>query len=117
MEAQGDRSNVADEVLERPAQTWFDDSGLRYAHVMYHGGTYWAYRNDAIAYARGQDPDPYSAFTSKPNRSDWYCSKLVWRAYKDATGDDLDPDWGYWVFPTDLEGSGHLISVYHYRKL
>lgn len=49
------------------------------------------------------------------DRYRWYCSKLVWGAYREGTGDDLDYDWGYFVFPTDIEHSNVLRTVYHFR--
>lgn len=69
----------------------------------------------AVAYARAQDPDPYAVLTTKGNEAEWYGSKLVGKAYENSTGDDLDPNWGPYVFPTDLERSGHPITVYHYE--
>jgi len=116
MEAQGDKPNVEDEVLQRTAKTWLTERPLRYAHVMYKRNTYWYQRLHAISFAREQDPDPYDVTTLKTREDAWYCSKLVWRSYLVATGDDLDPDWGFFVTPHDLENSGHLITLYHYRR-
>ena len=82
--------------------------------VRYHREAAWSGRSEAIAYARGQNDDTYPVFTSKFTRTKWYCSKLVWRAYREATGDDLDSDWGFYVFPNDIEQSGNLHTVYRY---
>lgn len=116
MEAIGDRPNPADEVVEREARQYWIDDGYTVNHVKvrYHWHTSFDKRNHAIAYARAQDPDPYSALSAKWTEGKWYCSKLVWKAYNEATGDDLDPNWGYWVMPEDLENSGHLRTVYHF---
>ena len=115
MEAVGDRPNPADEVVERQAYTWFNSTNLEYALVLYHKMATWAERDQTIALARAQDPDPYDALTMKNNWDEWYCSKLIYATYKNTTGDDLDPNWGFFVFPSDLENSGHLITTYFYR--
>ncbi len=116
MEAIGKEPNEEDEVLERAARTYWHDLGheVKHVKVRFHKDAQWSERQHAVDYARGQDPDHYSALTPKWTQGAWYCSKLVWVAYDQATGDDLDPDWGYWVTPGDLEASGHLRSVYHF---
>lgn len=112
MDAKAEGSS-SDQVVERPArQYWIAEGRTTQAYVLYHPQTSGAHRNTAIAYARAQDPDIYSLFTPKWNRTRWYCSKLVWRAYLDATGDNLDPDSGYYVLPEDVEDSGHLRIVH-----
>lgn len=104
------------EVEERPARTyWLDENNPRDVYVRYHNYASWSERSEAVSYSLAQDPDAYSITTSKIVRHRWYCSKLIWRAYKDATGDDLDHDWGYTVFPGDIEHSGHLRTVYRFR--
>lgn len=55
----------------------------------------------------GKNPEnhkgkPYTVTTSKSTRDKFYCSKLVWAAYKDVTGYDLDNDGGYSVYPMDI---------------
>lgn len=116
MEAVGERGNVADEVVERPARTyWLDENSPEDVYVRFHHDASWNERTAAVQYALNQDPDPYGYFSVKSNQDEWYCSKLIWRAYLQATGDDLDHDWGIWVFPGDLEYSGHLRTVYRFR--
>lgn len=44
----------------------------------------------------------YSLFTAKTNESYWYCSKVVWRGVKAATGVDIDYNGGTWVTPLDV---------------
>ncbi len=116
MEAIGTDYSRNDQVLERKAKTWFDTSGLRKALVLYHDQATWSEREQAVAIAKDQDPDPYDFWSLKTNDTEWYCSKLIWFAYRRATGDSLDPTWGFWVSPNDLEHSGHLTTVYHYEK-
>jgi hypothetical protein len=38
----------------------------------------------------------------------WYCSLLVWQAVLYVTGINLDPNGGYYVFPSDLIASPHF---------
>jgi uncharacterized protein YycO len=105
-----------EEVQERPAyEYWGDGREGRDVYVLDHISTNSVQRDEAIRYARAQDPDPYELTSAKWTRWSWYCSKLVWASYKEATGDDLDSDWGYWVFPGDLEASGYLRTVYNFR--
>ena len=116
MEALGYGGSSPDEIQERPARDyWIDDGDARDVYVRYHHTATWSERQEAIRYARAQDDDTYSWWTPKVDRRYWYCSKLVWRAYKQGTGDDLDSDWGWWVFPSDIEQSGHLRTVYRFR--
>ena len=58
-------------------------------------------RNAIITYMRNQIGKPYQ-ISSKTNTSKWYCSKLVWRAYKEALNIDIDSDGGTYVFPDDI---------------
>lgn len=118
MEAVGYRPLAkSDEVIERPARTyWIDDGAAIDIYVRYHPRASWSQRATAVSYARSQDRDGYSALTPKIDRSQWYCSKLVWASYKEATGDDIDWDWGYYVFPNDIEGSRVLRSAYRFQR-
>lgn len=67
-----------------------------------------AYNNGTVAinYARKQKGEPFdnNYLTSKWNTSKWYCSKLVWRAYKEQNR-EIDRDGGYWVSPKDISGN------------
>lgn len=60
----------------------------------------------AINYARKQIGEPFddNYLSSKWNTNKWYCSKLVWRAYKEQNR-EIDRDGGYWVSPKDLTGN------------
>ena len=102
-------------MVEREAEYWFKDTNLEYAYVRYHRGASWEDRELAVQIAELQDEDPYTVMTKKTNPNYWYCSKLVWYAYNVATGDNLDPSWGFWVSPWDLENSNVLTTVYHYE--
>ncbi len=116
-EAIGKKDPVEDEILERPATMyWGRDGSHRSIHVRYHPDASWDQRARAVEYAMAQDDDIYLATTSKINRTRWYCSKLVWRAYREATGDDLDVDWGYFVFPDNIERSHVLETAYYYFR-
>ncbi len=54
---------------------------------------------------------PYAIYTSKTSTDKYYCSKLVWQAWR-GQGWDLDADGGYWVFPVDLERDAHTIRYW-----
>lgn len=106
----------AEQVQERPARTWFDRAIVERTVVRYHPRATWTQRELAVSLARMQDPDPYSIFTRKTTHDKWYCSKLVWWVYRRAQGDNLDPDWGFWVTPDDLRRSGNLTTVLDYTR-
>lgn len=48
---------------------------------------------------------PYSVASTKTDFSTFYCSKLVWAAWRYTSGLDLDADGGIWVWPVDLLNS------------
>jgi hypothetical protein len=61
--------------------------------------------------------------TTKTNWADnhhWYCSLLVWQAFKYVTGIDLDVNSGYQVYPNDLianpyfDNTSEIISRYRF---
>lgn len=58
-------------------------------------------RQAAVRYAMSQVGEPF--FILAPKREDglWYCSKLIWLAYRQA-GIDLVEHPSYWVTPDDL---------------
>jgi len=59
-------------------------------------------RYNTTWFAYDQDGEPYNALSSKSNYDEWYCSKLVWAAYKEKANIDLDVDGGYSVLPDDI---------------
>ncbi|MFC4078311.1 YiiX/YebB-like N1pC/P60 family cysteine hydrolase [Salinithrix halophila] len=76
-------------------------------------------------YASKQKGEPYNVMSSKETTDEWYCSKLVWRSWKNAKGINLDPDpdsgWhgnvkvssgNYWVSTADLGDSPHTITYW-----
>lgn len=56
----------------------------------------WAYK---------QMGKPYNILAAKTDLRSFYCSKLVWAAWRYTSGVDLDADGGYWVWPVDLINS------------
>lgn len=64
-----------------------------------------AKKSAAVAYAKKQLYKPYnSSFFDKTRTDAFYCSQIVWRAYK-SQGIDLDKNGGKAVWPTDLVSS------------
>lgn len=53
-------------------------------------------------FAYAQMGKPYNIIAPKTDLSSFYCSKLVWTAWRYTSGLDLDGDGGYWVWPVDL---------------
>ena len=52
----------------------------------------------------------------KQSSGDWYCSKVVYRAYFDAAGIDLDEDGGIFVFPGDIRWSSFTKTLRVYAS-
>jgi hypothetical protein len=46
--------------------------------------------------------NPNGKNEKKPENQHWYCSLLIWQAFHDVLGIDLDPNGGFYVFPNDL---------------
>lgn len=69
-------------------------------------------RDLAVTLARGYS-GPYDINTHKTANDKWYCSKVVYRGYNDATSGSLmiDADLGYWVTPGDIRWSSHTSTV------
>jgi uncharacterized protein YycO len=68
-------------------------------------------RYNTTMFAAQQNKKPYSFTSSKTDYSKFYCSKLVWAAYKEKASKDLDYDGGLYVYPDDLFDST-LTSVF-----
>ncbi len=65
----------------------------------------------ALRYAMRQEGKPYSSDFYNKNRTDqFYCSQLVWKAWK-IMGYDLDRNGGYVVTPTDIRKDGDTTSI------
>lgn len=52
----------------------------------------------AVAAARERQGQPFYLLAPKGSPNWFYCTKLVWWAYKEA-GLDLDPEGGFWMMP------------------
>jgi cell wall-associated NlpC family hydrolase len=64
-----------------------------------------SYGTAARTYAYKQMGKPYSITAAKTDTRSFYCSKLVWAAWRYTSGLDLDGDGGFWVWPIDLVNS------------
>jgi hypothetical protein len=71
-------------------------------------------RNLAVQFAMGYN-GPY-VFGLKYTTKDWYCSKVVFRAYFDAAKIDLDEDGGVYVLPGDIRWSRHTRTIKVYAS-
>lgn len=68
-------------------------------------------RTGARDFARAQIGKPYSVFASKADYSSFYCSKLVWAAWR-SQGYDFDYNGGFWVLPMDLVNSSGTVILW-----
>lgn len=71
-------------------------------------------KSKAVQYAEAQLGEPYSLFATRNQSSKWYCSLLVWRAYKEQ-GIDIEGtngDIGGYVTPGDILDSPYTSVFY-----
>lgn len=80
---------------------WTGHTGIRI--IQYKYGLTSTQRTTIVTYLNNQVGEPY-AFSLKTNENSWYCSKLVWKAYKQVNI-DIDYDGGAEVTPTDILNS------------
>lgn len=68
--------------------------------------------NDASNWCNAQVGKPYNyVFTDTSTRSRFYCSHLVWAAFKDKFGVNLDDDGGI-IWPVDLVNTKNTYIIY-----
>lgn len=58
-------------------------------------------KKNAVSYAKSQIGEPYNLFADRWGTSDWYCSKLVWRAWYEQ---------GFDIEGRNLELRGQLVT-------
>lgn len=74
-------------------------------------GTTTSTRKKAVSYAESKLYAPYNfSFYNKTNTTAFYCSQIVWRAWKQQ-GIDLDYNGGKAVWPGDLDKSPKLVRT------
>jgi hypothetical protein len=123
MEAQGkgkggrgyDGFSEEDQVAEIPVREYWMDSDIKEVYLR-RGNKPLSSRISAASYARAQDPDLYSIWTSKRTENKWYCSKLVYAAYRNTMGINLDPNGGFWVTPADIKNDRSISTIWSWRK-
>ena len=100
-------------VVERPfKRNFYDQTDINHMIMMYRTTSSTAIQK-AVQFARNQLGEPYKITAQKTDNAHWYCSLLVWRAYKEAIGVDLDYNGGYWVKPFDLTG---YLYYFYFKK-
>ncbi|MGI6486998.1 MAG: hypothetical protein GX964_09825 [Syntrophomonadaceae bacterium] len=64
-------------------------------------------RQQALAYALGQEFKPFYPAAFKPGERLWNCTKLIWAAYQ-RQGVDLDSNDDLWITPDAMYHSAHV---------
>ena len=70
-----------------------------------------ANRNAIAAYMENQIGKTYLYPIDKYSTTYYYCSKLVWQAYYNVKGVDIDYDGGYTVYPFDILADSHFYRI------
>ena len=84
--------------------------------TVYQRGAVWlasltnSQRSSIVSYQTSQVGDLYATST-KWTENTWYCSKLQWRAYYNATGVDIDKNGGVAVTPADIYTNTALVGM------
>jgi uncharacterized protein YycO len=68
----------------------------------------------AVLFVEEQLGEPFFIFTDKNNKRVWYCTKLIWAAYKEQ-GIDLDPK-GDWPLPDAFFDSQYVNLIYRNQE-
>lgn len=68
-------------------------------------------RSNIVTYMKSQIGESYNLSSSKTNSTQWYCSKLQWKAYNYELSIDVDKNGGYTVYPKDIAGSSLLVGM------
>jgi hypothetical protein len=68
------------------------------------------HRVSARNFAYGKLGKPYNLLAAKTDMRSFYCSKLVWAAWRYTSGLNLDADGGHWVWPIDLVNSRYTAA-------
>lgn len=94
----------------RMPNTWNNYYNVVYGVTV--SGTTASQDTSAANWCNGQVGKPYNyVFTDTSTRSKFYCSHLVWAAFKDLYGINLDDDGGI-IWPVDLVNTNNTYIVY-----
>ncbi|MDI6534746.1 YiiX/YebB-like N1pC/P60 family cysteine hydrolase [Bacillus mycoides] len=97
------------EGVQRKANYWNTYYNSKYA-LYVKGATTNAYQGaQHYGWQQWRNGKPYGLSMNKWDESSYYCSKLVWRAWKNE-GVDLDADGGPTVWPVDILNSSQTVS-------
>lgn len=102
----------------RDTQDWSRENVQnRYVSVLQRGLTE-AERDKIVSFLQSQigkkysfPPTPELAQLDRRNDRTFYCSKLLWMAYKTQIGVDLDYNGGDWIMPEDILQSPHVYNI------
>lgn len=102
---------------EDGVQAKYGEWGTRFPGTVYQYGvkrTSVAQDQQAAQWATNQIGKGYNHKFFNINRRDrFYCSQLVWAAYKDTTGVDIGTwEWGAAIHPFELMHSGETVLLY-----
>lgn len=80
-------------------------------YALWYSGISSSQRLAIVNYMKAQDGEDYNLSSSKTNTSQWYCSKLQWKAYKEVLNIDIDNNGGPFVSPNDIKNSSILVGM------
>ncbi|MBJ8189707.1 hypothetical protein JDS79_22615 [Bacillus cereus] len=97
------------EGVQRKANYWNTYYNSKYA-LYVKGASTNAYQGaQHYGWQQWRNGKPYGLSMNKWDESSYYCSKLVWRAWKNE-GVDIDADGGPTVWPVDILNSSQTVS-------
>lgn len=89
-------------VVVRHYKNHWNKSDFSLFGILRVSGRTWGQRVAAANYANSRVGKPYRLLTRKKNTKKYYCSKLVWQAYKYTSNLDIDYNGGFFVTPMNV---------------
>lgn len=107
----GDPNSVFERYMTSNGNDAWCSSLLYDKCSVYYPGMTNTQRDKIVSYMKKQIGKSYQALSSKNNTDSWYCSKLVWKAYKVVLNIDIDDNGGLIVYPEDILNSSYLVGI------
>lgn len=103
--------NPADEIAKKNMSEYWSSSNIQYRYLLKPAVALTNSQKTTIrSYTYNQDPDTYDWATTLSSQTKWYCSKLVWKAYKQISR-DIGQNPVLFVTPLDIAGDPDLYGM------
>lgn len=107
----GTQNGVFQRYMSTTGSNLWASSSVYQRNALWESGLTSYERESIKNYMQSQVGEPYNLASSKSNSSQWYCSKLQWKAYNVCIGVDIDSNGGSTVYPLDIVNSSVLVGM------